>query len=95
MAAVILVLAGLIPTGLVSRIILGMSKRWDAGYSRLAFVHVASLTIAGLVASYGMDTTVARGAAMYAPSQAIWLLYDVWRRNSGRSEARPGARPPS
>jgi hypothetical protein len=73
----------LIPTAIVSRIILVVMKGWNGGTRRLVLANVVSLLICGLLGGMGMADggAFAGGQALiqYAPAQAFWFLADIYR----------------
>ena len=77
---------GLLPTFLVSRLWLWITRSWkDGRYTRLFVCHAGSLTVAGLIAGMGLaDGGAFAGVAaigLYFLPQLVWLLVDVWRLN--------------
>ena len=74
------ILIGLVPTFLISRLFLWLSKFWAGGYVRYAVVHAASGTVALCLAALGN----ADGGPLnweaglpYLASQAVVLVVDV------------------
>lgn len=72
MAAVAAFVGALIPTVIVSRLILWALRRWHGGYLRLLVANAASWGIAFAAAGQAM-------APIYAVAQAVWLGLDLWR----------------
>ena len=74
-------LGALIPTFLVSRLYLRLSKSWDGGATRLLIVHGMSLVTAGLLAGMGMADGGAfvgmQAITAYAIPQGFWLVFDL------------------
>ena len=72
----------LLPTLLVSRILLLILKKWDGGWKKLVFAHVISLLLSGLLAGMGMADGGAfvpiKAIGIYALPQAIWLGMDLF-----------------
>ena len=83
-------LGSLIPTFLVSRILLWATREWDVETPRLVTCHAGSLLILaidGCVAvADGDGSAGVRAAAIFAPAQTIWFLLDLlrqWRQARG------------
>lgn len=83
-------IGALVPTFLVSRLLLLVTRGWAGGYRRLALCHAGSLLIASFIGGMGM----ADGGAFagldalltYALPQAVWLAFDAWRLRRRQSE---------
>jgi len=76
-------LGSLIPTLLVSRILLWATRAWDSETPRLVTCHTGSLLIlafVGCVVADGSGFASFYAAAIFAPAQAIWFLLDLLRR---------------
>lgn len=89
MAWLAFILGALIPTFLLSRLVLWFTKTWDGNYRRLILVHSMALLIASLLGGMGMaDGGAFAGAqalATYFLPQLVWLAIDCyrqWRTNS-------------
>jgi hypothetical protein len=73
---------GLIPTFLISRLILWALSRWRGGFAKLSLAHLVSGAICWILATVGyanggpLDWTV--GAFLLTP-QLAWFCFDVWR----------------
>jgi hypothetical protein len=80
-------IGALIPTLLISRLLLKILKKWDAGINKLIFVHCLSLLACAFLAGIGMADGGAfvpiQGALTYALPQFVWFLFDV--RNSRKN----------
>lgn len=76
-------IGSLIPTLLVSRLLLVILKKWDGGITRIFFVHVITLIVASLVSGMGMADGGAfapiSGAISYFPSVMFWFMVDTIR----------------
>ena len=83
----------IVPTLVVSRILLLITNRWPDRLRRLVVVHVASLALCvalGASVLEGIASSPLLGAlALFAPGQLAWLLVDLFRlvlqrRRSGK-----------
>lgn len=79
---------GLIPTGLVSRVLLWVLRRWGEQKPKLFLAHGVSLIVCVLLGTIGFGS-FAR-SLWYTLSQAVWLEFDFWRR---RRNAKPASLP--
>lgn len=83
----------LVPTLLLSRLLLWVTRGWNGGFGRYLTVHSASLLIAALFGGMGRADGGAfaplEAAGLYALPQVIWLVVDLLRAGS-RSRATPG-----
>ena len=81
---------GLIPTFIISRMLMWVMRSWNGGVSRLLLIHSISLLIISFIGAMGMADggafAGARAAALYAVPQIVWFLADLWRHRSGKSE---------
>jgi len=91
-------IGALVPTLLVSRLMLLVFKKWDGGYTRLVVANGVSLLVACLLGGMGMADggAFAAGAAFatYAPAQAVWLAVDAWLYHR-RQRMPPPSHPPA
>jgi murein DD-endopeptidase MepM/ murein hydrolase activator NlpD len=75
----------LVPTFLLSRLLLWLTKRWDGGRGRYFTIHFGSLLIAALIGGMGRADGGAfapiEAAGVYAIPQVIWLIVDLVRFN--------------
>jgi hypothetical protein len=80
----------LLPTFLISRLMLWLMRSWDGGVRRLIMAHMVALLIATLIGGMGMADGGAFAAAkafmVFAPPQAVWLTADWLRRRAGKPE---------
>ncbi|WP_292020796.1 MULTISPECIES: hypothetical protein [unclassified Brevundimonas] len=74
-------IAALVPTFLISRLLLWLTKAWRAGYARYVVVNLASGLIAMVLAAAGF----ANGGpprwdagVVYLAAQAVWLAVDLF-----------------
>ena len=83
MAILFMMIGGLIPTFLVSRLLLWIMRSWDGGIARLAVVHTFSWFVMAFVGGMGMADGGAfagiEAAMLYFAPQAVWLLVDILR----------------
>lgn len=82
----------LIPTLLVSRLLLWVTRKWNGGVSRYLAAHLVSLLIASLLGGMGRADGGAfapiEAAAIYIGPQVVWLLVDLIRF-AAMSRTRP------
>lgn len=80
---------GLVPTLLLSRLLLWITQKWNGGLVRLVAVHVASWLLSTIIAGFGMadggQWAGGRAAALYALPQLIWFAADVARSRSRKA----------
>jgi hypothetical protein len=73
----------IVPTLVVSRVLLWITKGWTNSFVRLVVVHAASLVLCvglGTWVFAGSPTSAFLGAfALFAPGQLAWLLVDLFR----------------
>lgn len=89
-ADLLMMIGGLVPTGLASRLALLMMRSWRGGFIRLVVAHLFSIAVVALVAGMGMADggafAAARALGIYIVPQALWFLLDtillVYRRRS-------------
>lgn len=76
-------LVALVPTFLISRLILWFLRSWSAGVLRLAVAHSVSLIILAIIGGFGMADGGAfagtRALGMYVLPQALWFVFDLVR----------------
>lgn len=93
------VVGGLIPTLLISRLGLWLTRQWNGGAQRLLAVHGVSLLLVSFVAGIGMADGGAfaglNALSVYALPQAVWLVVDLIRRQAPQSPPDHEARSPS
>lgn len=81
-------IGALVPTFLISRLILWILRSWDGGSGRYITAHAISLSMSALVAGMGMADGGAfaplNAAMIYAIPQGIWLMVDLIRTASSR-----------
>lgn len=75
--------AGLVPTYLLRRLFMWLTKRWDGGLGRMLVCNMLSLAVATIAAGFGMaDGGPFKGGTAfftYAIPQACWVFYDIGR----------------
>jgi hypothetical protein len=73
----------IVPTFLVSRLLLWITKRWSDSAVKLIVVHCAALGLCVLVGSWVLVGTgsepVIAALALFAPGQLAWFLIDTFR----------------
>ncbi len=78
---------GLIPTVLISRLLLWITRSWNGGIPRLVLANGVSLLAVALIAGMGMADggafAGAEAAILYVPPQAVWLTFDLVRHWRG------------
>jgi len=83
MADVGFFVGALIPTFLLSRLVLWLMRSWDGGVTRLALAHVFSWLIGAFIGGLGIADGGAfagiQAAGMYALPQAVWFVVDMFR----------------
>lgn len=84
MASILFFIGALVPTFLISRVLLFATRGWTGGgYRRLALCHAGSLLIASFIGGMGMADGGAfagvEALLAYALPQAVWLVFDAWR----------------
>ena len=76
-------LGALIPTFVLSRIILLLTKTWNGGVRRISTVHLMSLICAGILGGMGMADSgsfaAPKAIAMYSIPQTVWFVFDFLR----------------
>lgn len=93
MANLLFLVGALVPTFLLSRLLLWLTRGWsEGGIRRLLTCHAGSLLIAAFIGGMGMADGGAfagiQAAAIYAIPQAVWLAFDLWRLWRGRNDQR-------
>jgi hypothetical protein len=94
MADLVFLIGALLPTFLLSRLLLWLTRGWSSGgIQRLLTCHAGSLLIAAFIGGMGMADGGAfagiEAATLYAIPQAFWLAIDFWRlRRDGESQRR-------
>lgn len=83
MYAIGMAVGGLIPTFLISRLMLWLTRSWDGGAPRLILVHTLSWIVMSFIAAMGMADGGAfaglAAATLYAIPQGVWLTVDYIR----------------
>ena len=83
MAEIGFFVGALVPTFLISRLGLWLTRQWPGGVTRLVTVHCVSLLLTAFVGGIGMADggafAGAEAAMGYALPQAIWLIVDLVR----------------
>jgi hypothetical protein len=73
----------IVPTFVVSRVLLWITTQWFNSFVRLVAVHVASLAVcvaSGAFAFEGINSSSPIGAfALFGPGQLAWFLIDLFR----------------
>jgi hypothetical protein len=81
MAYIAFMIGGLIPTLLISRLLLLITKKWPKSTQKLLTIHAISLIMCSLIGGMGMADGGAFvpliAASMYAIPQVVWLVIDV------------------
>jgi hypothetical protein len=81
----------IVPTFVVSRVLLWITSRWFNSLVRLVAVHAASLTVCVAFGAFlfeGINSSPPVGAlALFAPGQLAWFLIDLFRVVLKRREA--------
>ena len=84
-------IGGLIPTFLVSRLLLWLMRSWEGGISRLVVAHIFSWLVAAFIGGLGMADGGAfagfRAAILYLVPQGVWFLLDFLRHK--RKQRQP------
>jgi hypothetical protein len=82
-----ILVGALVPTLLLSRLLLWITRTWDGGVSRLLLVHGVSLLICVLLGGLGLADGGAfapgLATAQYALPQILWLAVDLVRHRRG------------
>lgn len=79
------IIGALIPTILLSRLMLWLMRSWDGGYLRILLAHLFSLLVATSIMTMTTGSSL-EAFSTYAPAQAVWLLVDLLRRGAGKPE---------
>lgn len=94
MADIAFLIGALVPTLLLSRLVLLFLRKWEGGAQRLVFAHVVSLLGCTLLGGMGMADGGAfapvQAFGAYVLPQLLWLLLDVWRLRRKSSITREG-----
>lgn len=84
-----MLLGALVPTFLLSRLLLWITKRWNSGVPRLLLVHIFCGVLAVVAAAYGYSSTGAPDwsrSPLYIVAQLIWLVVDFFRIRRRQSQ---------
>lgn len=88
MADIAFFVGALVPTFLISRLGLWLTRQWNGGSTRLLFIHGMTLLAIAFVGGMGMADggafAGARALLSYAPAQALWLIVDLVRAANRR-----------
>lgn len=82
-----MVLGALVPSGIVSRLLLLLTKRWRRSIRLLIAVHVVSGALSCLISALGhadggpLDWSY---SGIYLAAQAVWFVVDVVRERRRR-----------
>lgn len=95
-------LGALIPTFIISRVALAITKKWTSGGLLRVFVcHVFTLMVSTLLAGFGMSDggpwapSALNALAAYLPPTLVWYAHDVGRvRGERAAEAKGRAEEP-
>jgi hypothetical protein len=76
-----MLLGALVPTFLLSRLLLWITKRWNGGVSGLLLVHVICGALAVFASAYGYSHGAPdwSHSLVYVVAQLIWLVVDFVR----------------
>ncbi|RWE02052.1 MAG: hypothetical protein E5V92_21480 [Mesorhizobium sp.] len=77
-----MLLGALVPTFLLSRLLLWITKRWNGGVLRLLLVHIICGALAVVASAYGYSHNGAPDwshSPVYVVAQLIWLVVDFVR----------------
>lgn len=91
MAMIAVLIGALIPTFLVSRLLLWVLRSWNAGVRRFAVAHAGSWLICGFLGGMGMadgGAFATQAIAIYGLPQAFWLVMDLVRHKRRASETK-------
>lgn len=93
MPFLVMVIGGLIPTGLISRLLLWIMRSWEGGTARLVTANVLSWLVVSVIAGFGMadrgDFAGFEAAFLYALPQIVWLVIDMVRQRRKSATAFP------
>jgi len=84
-----MLLGALVPTFLLSRLLLWITKRWNGGVPRLLLVHAICAALAVVAAAYGYSHTGAPDwsySLLYVVAQLVWLVVDFIRGRRRQSQ---------
>ncbi|MEZ2329968.1 hypothetical protein AB6802_09605 [Mesorhizobium sp. RCC_202] len=84
-----MLLGALVPTFLLSRLLLWITKRRNGGVARLLLVHVICAALAVVAAAYGYSHTGAPDwshSPVYVVAQLVWLIVDFVRGRRRQSQ---------
>jgi len=87
--SVAMLLGALVPTFLLSRLLLWITKRWNGGVPRLLAVHVICGALAVIAAAYGYSHTGTPDwsrSLIYIVAQLVWLIVDFVRGRRRQSQ---------
>jgi len=72
-------LISIVPTFMVSRVLLWFTKGLTHGFERLVVVNAASLGLCVLFGVWVLAGRFLAALALFAPGQLAWLLVDLFR----------------
>jgi hypothetical protein len=76
-------IGALVPTFLLSRLGLLLTRRWTGSWFRILLVHTLSLAVSVLIGAYGFsdggEMAWATAFFIYAVPQFVWLVVDMAR----------------
>jgi len=91
------IVGGLVPTFLVSRLLLWLMRSWQGGVQRIALAHAVSLLLAALIGGMGMadggSFAPLEAALAYSVPQGVWCLFDFVRHARTTNRPKNGAGP--
>lgn len=90
------IIGALVPTFLISRLILWLMRSWQGGVRRLALAHCTSLLLAAFIGGMGLADggafAGAEAALSYSLPQAFWFAVDLYRyRRANKALVRQSA----
>jgi hypothetical protein len=92
------IFGGLIPTFLISRLLLWLFRSWSGGVRRIVVIHTISLLLASLIAGIGMADSGPfapfKALTIFSLPQAAWVIFDLFRMNSA-AKVKTGEAPKS
>ncbi|RWI42825.1 MAG: hypothetical protein EOR88_26510 [Mesorhizobium sp.] len=84
-----MLLGALVPTFLLSRLLLWVTKSWNGGVLRLLLVHIICGALAVVASAYGYSANGAPDwshSSVYMVAQLIWLIVDFVRGRRRQSQ---------
>jgi hypothetical protein len=81
------ILGGLVPTGVISRILLYATRKWDGWIGKLLLIHFVTWVISLFLSAWGHadggPLIIDQGIPVYTPAVLAWLIVDVVRLRPG------------